>query len=142
MKETGDKTCECGKESQKEYYYLKPNNDNTVQELHNNRTITPVSKRKGEKVYCKEFDHYNRFLKRLLNLELVTLLLKTESFEHNYYAQRISDNPDQDKMRFMAIKEEDYWYLKRICYKGEVSITVNKNQQSPVKPRNDKKTSI
>ena len=133
LKGTGNNTCECGVESQKQYYYLKQTNEDNVQDLHNKRIITPVSKRKDENIYCKEFDHYNRFLKRLLNLELVTLLLKTESFEHNYYAQQISSSTDQDNMRFMAIKEEDYWYLKRICYKGELPQTINKNPKSPIK---------
>ena len=47
-------------------------------------------------------------------------------------------------MRFMAIKEKDYWYFKRICYKGKLSKTINNNPTSPIKrpkPKNPERRS-
>lgn len=126
--------CDCIPKSSKTYYYLKPSspNDKSVKSLHNER------EKKEEisetRIYCNDFFHYDRFLKRLLNLELLTLLLKTESIEHNYYAEKIkvqTNLTEYSKMRFMAIQEDDYWYFKRICYKGDVSIDINMQKATP-----------
>lgn len=151
LKETGDKKCECTVNlvENKTYYYLKPyekenekENEKEYTQEYDEETGEAQVIKDTNFIYCKEFHHYDLFLKRLLNLEFVTLLLKTESIEHNYYAQKILDGPnttDPNDMRFMAIKEKDYWYFKRICYKGKLSKTINNNPKSPIKRPKPKK---
>lgn len=135
-KNSSEESCTCKVEltNTKEYYYKKPSsNEVSLVTLHNEIDKVPVTKTKNETTFCKEFYYYDNFLKRLLNLEFVTLLLKTESIEHNYYAQKIDDSNtiNSNDMRFMAIKEKDYWYLKRICYKDKLSTTLNLNLKNP-----------
>lgn len=117
-------SCKCKVKAKKQYYYIPDIPYETLPEL---------LKNKGEND-CKEFKIYERFLNRLLNVNLVTLLLKTESVEHNYFAEDILKETNGNSMRFMAIKEDDYWYFKRICYKGKLPIDINDQPNQPNQP--------